>query len=65
MLGIGKHRRCRKAGELLSPYLDDEIAPKDRRRLSRHIAECSSCRRLLTNLTRTVDGLRRVGTRPT
>jgi anti-sigma factor RsiW len=46
----------------MSDFLDGELAPRRRRRMEHHLAECAECRRLLAGLRRTVDALRRLGT---
>jgi anti-sigma factor RsiW len=35
----------------LSPYLDDELGERGRKRLLRHVAECPECRAALQSLT--------------
>jgi anti-sigma factor RsiW len=44
--------------ELLSAYLDDQLAPHQAVGLRRHLAECDACRRHLDSLHRVVAGLR-------
>jgi anti-sigma factor RsiW len=44
----------------MSDYLDGELAPAGRTRMERHLGECARCRRLLADLRRTVDELRRL-----
>ncbi|HEY3202313.1 MAG TPA: zf-HC2 domain-containing protein [Thermoanaerobaculia bacterium] len=34
---------CQQAAELLSPYVDGELAPADRTEVDAHLAECASC----------------------
>jgi anti-sigma factor RsiW len=41
----------------MSAYLDADLAARPRRRLERHLAECSECRRLIAGLAQVVDAL--------
>jgi anti-sigma factor RsiW len=34
----------------MSAYLDEELSPRRRRRLERHVGECEQCRLLLASL---------------
>jgi anti-sigma factor RsiW len=54
---------CDGACDQLSSYLDGELSERQRARLDQHLAWCPSCRRILTNLGRTMAGLRRLGKR--
>lgn len=54
---------CSGARDRLSSYLDGELSERERGRLEQHLSWCPSCRRMLTNLRRTVAGLRRLGKR--
>lgn len=57
---IARHReRCRETRERMSEYLDGELGD-DGSAVERHLRRCPNCRRLLTNLSRTVAGLRRL-----
>lgn len=44
---------CERIEELLSPYLEDELAAEDRRLVEAHLKDCSDCRALLAALTET------------
>ncbi|MBK5110318.1 MAG: zf-HC2 domain-containing protein [Thermoleophilia bacterium] len=41
----------------LSEHLDGELPPEETERARRHLHDCSSCRKLLAALRRTVSGL--------
>lgn len=58
-----REERCREARSRLSDYIDGDLALDERRRVERHLRWCPRCRRVLTGLTRTVSGLRRLGRR--
>lgn len=59
---ITRHReRCRETRERMSEYLDGE--PDGRRANRRHLRWCPNCRRMMTNLSRTVAALRRLPAR--
>ena len=54
-----RHRkRCGHVREQLSDYLDGDLDATAIDALTRHTRFCPSCRRMLTNLRRTVSGLR-------
>ena len=48
----------------LSEYLDDELDPRGRGRVDRHVHLCPSCHRLLAGLRRTLEGLHGLARRP-
>ena len=48
----------------LSDYLDDEVAPDERRDLERHLAGCGACATALDELKRVVERARSLPTRP-
>jgi anti-sigma factor RsiW len=52
---------CRETRARLSDYLDDDLRPRTRRRVSRHLARCKHCQALLESLTRTLEQLRALG----
>ena len=52
------HRDCGKVRELLSPYLEGEIAGEERSRLEEHLRGCESCRGDLDLLRHTLGALR-------
>lgn len=47
---------CKAAREMLSPYLDRELAPQDREAVRMHLAQCDACRTEERDL-RTLKGL--------
>jgi hypothetical protein len=51
---------CRDARESLSAYLDEALAPDERREVAAHLEGCPDCRRELARLEQTVALLRRV-----
>ena len=51
---------CHDAREQLSAYLDDGLAPEERREIAAHLEGCAECRRELARLEGTVALLRRV-----
>jgi len=55
---VARHRqRCRHVREEMSDYLDGELDERSARQLDRHVRWCPSCRRMLANLRRTIQGL--------
>jgi len=57
-----RHREhCRHVREQLSDYLDGDLDTAQADAVTRHTRFCPNCRRMLTNLTRTVGGLRALG----
>lgn len=52
---------CRETRARLSDYLDNDLRPRTRRRVSRHLARCKHCQALLESLTRTLEQLRSLG----
>ncbi|HEV2772836.1 MAG TPA: zf-HC2 domain-containing protein [Thermoleophilaceae bacterium] len=52
-----EHRWARRH---LSDYIDDDLAPVQRRRIERHAHGCSECAPLLRSLSLVVDVLRRL-----
>jgi anti-sigma factor RsiW len=63
---IKRHReRCREARAQMSDYLDHELDAGIAKRLERHLRWCPNCGRMLSNLRRTVSGLRALGERAT
>ena len=56
---IKRHRaRCREVRAQMSDYLDDELDRSAVAVVERHVRWCPNCRHMLTNLRRTVGGLR-------
>jgi anti-sigma factor RsiW len=49
----------------MSGYVDGELEPRAAAAAERHLRWCPSCARLLTNLRRTIGGLRRLGEQQT
>jgi len=52
---------CHETPLHLSDYLDDELRPRTRKRVRRHLARCERCQALLESLERVVTGLRSLG----
>ena len=52
---------CPETRALLSDYVDDELQPKARRRVLRHLLMCHRCRAVLRSLRQTIGGLRAIG----
>ena len=48
---------CRQAVALMSDYLDDRLAVRDRARLAEHLAACPHCSEHLAQLRVTIDAL--------
>ena len=54
-----RHREhCREVRAQMSDYLDGELEPAAAASVERHTRWCPNCRRMLTNLRRTLGGLR-------
>lgn len=53
-----REERCKEARARMSEYLDGELDERHRARLEHHLRWCPGCRRMLTNLGRTVSGLK-------
>ncbi len=51
---------CEEAKRLLSLYLDDELDPPSREKVSLHLQRCVSCEREMTDLAKTVQLLQAV-----
>ncbi|MCR4419404.1 MAG: anti-sigma factor [Clostridia bacterium] len=49
--------KCRKARQLLSPYIDGELAPQEQAALEEHLAACEACRAELEELRAVSDVL--------
>jgi anti-sigma factor RsiW len=58
------HERCREVRAQMSDYLDGDLDPEATAAVERHTRWCPNCRRMLTNLRRTVTGLRGLGNEP-
>ncbi|MEA1958676.1 MAG: zf-HC2 domain-containing protein [Chloroflexota bacterium] len=56
-----KKNECDKIKEMLSPYIDGELAVSDVCKVEGHVAECEACRAELDSLSETVGLLRQVG----
>jgi anti-sigma factor RsiW len=52
---------CRDVVEVVTDYLEGELAPGDRRRFARHLAECEGCQVYLEQVRTVI----RVAGRPT
>lgn len=55
-----RHRH--PGSQLLSEYLDGDLASGERRKLEAHVRDCARCRRLLDSLAKTVAALGSIGT---
>jgi anti-sigma factor RsiW len=53
---------CHETLDRLSDFLEDELTPRERRRVVRHLARCERCRAMRESLSRTLDQLRSLGT---
>ncbi len=63
---IKRHRqRCREVRADMSDYLDGELDPSAAAAVERHTRWCPNCRRMLSNLSRTLGGLRALRDQPT
>jgi len=51
------HDRCHEVRAQMSDYLDSDLDPPAAAAIERHTRWCPNCRRMLTNLKRTVRGL--------
>lgn len=49
--------RCESIEELLSPYLEDELNPEERRAVESHLRTCQSCAALLSSMKETKESL--------
>lgn len=45
--------KCEKIEELLSPYLEDELGPEEKRLVQEHLESCKECRLLFSSLKET------------
>lgn len=52
---------CSETQDSLSAHLDGELAPREARRVARHLRVCRRCQAVLQSLARVVDGVRRLG----
>jgi anti-sigma factor RsiW len=56
---LKRHRdRCRATRARMSDYLDGELDEQTAARVGRHVRWCPNCGRMLSNLSRTIGGLR-------
>lgn len=53
---------CSETRDHLSDYVDGELEGRSLLRVRRHLGRCKRCRAMLDSLTRTLDGLRSLGT---
>ena len=58
-------RECAEIRELLSDFVDEEIAPDAHRRVEEHVSFCRPCRQVMANLRQSLTSLRRLGDMPT
>lgn len=49
--------KCEHIEELLSPYLEDELSPEDKRAVEEHVKSCESCSLLLSSLEKAKESL--------
>lgn len=60
--GIVRHAsECEHVRELMSEYVDGELAPQEHARVERHVSFCPRCRTVLANLRLTVHALGALG----
>jgi anti-sigma factor RsiW len=62
-----RHRdalRCRQAVELLTDYLEDALAARQRARLEGHLRTCDGCRAYLEQIRATISALGQAGPAP-
>ena len=59
------HEQCHHVREQMSDYLDHELDERSLKAVERHVRWCPNCRRMLSNLGRTLGGLRALRERPT
>lgn len=52
---------CEHVRELMSDYVDGELAPGEQARIERHVAFCPRCRTVLANLRLTLSALGTLG----
>jgi anti-sigma factor RsiW len=52
---------CAETRASLSDYVDDELKPRERRRVIGHLLTCRRCRAVLRSLKATVAGLNAIG----
>jgi anti-sigma factor RsiW len=48
---------CRELVEVLTDYLEDTLAPEDRRRLEEHLDACPYCAEYVAQMRQTIDSL--------
>ena len=59
------HDRCRAVRAEMSDYLDGDLDEHEQAAIERHVRWCPNCRRMLSGLRRTVEGLASLGQMPT
>ena len=42
---------CEKIEELLSPYLEDELSPEEKKEVEKHLRTCKGCSELISFMT--------------
>jgi anti-sigma factor RsiW len=45
---------CRELVEVITAYLEDALAPRDRQRFEAHLAECDACREYVEQFRQTI-----------
>jgi anti-sigma factor RsiW len=58
------HDRCREVRAQMSDYLDGDLDAQTAAGVERHARWCPNCRRMLTNLRRTLGGLHALRNEP-
>ena len=59
---MARHRaHCEHVRAHMSDYLNGELDERTARAIERHVRWCPNCRRMLTNLRRTIEGLNLIG----
>lgn len=53
-MALVKNINCREAVTLIGGFLDDTLAPRERRRLEKHLAVCDACREYLEQMRATI-----------
>ena len=49
--------KCKKIEELLSPYLEDELSPEEKRAVANHLKTCENCSLLFSLMKETQESL--------
>jgi anti-sigma factor RsiW len=46
----GQKMKCSRIRKMISPYVDDELSPEDKRTFTAHIQECAACKNELEDI---------------